>query len=184
MIRGFAALIVLLAFLPIAIADSYEISIQADNTAVVTAVIEGEGLHILELPKDAVPEVKGALCLKEGNLLKISIGSTGKAVVSYKTKEFTKGSVLLFSPNNIPLKAVFPKAAEIKSILPQASVAESDTKSVEWINASNIEVKYSLPEEKKSSAAFYSLFAAIFLAIAYAVVLIKEIKIKKAKTTD
>lgn len=175
MIRGFAALIVFLTFLPVAIAGSCEISIQKDNTAVIKTVIDGSGLHTLELPKDAVPEVSGALYLKEGNLLKISIGSTEQAVVSYKTKELTKGSVLLFSPNNVPVKVIFPSDAEIKSISPHASVSE-DMKSIEFKDAEKIEIIYSLPERKADSSwMYYSIFVGLTtLALAFAIFAAKK----------
>ena len=169
MIRGFIALIVILAFLPVAMADSYELSIRADNTAVVTAIIEGSGLHSLELPKDAVPEVKGALYLKKGNVLELSIGSTEKATVTYETKGYTKNSTLVFYPNNASIKVILPKDAELKSVSPAADFNKNNT--VEWMSEERIEVTYALksssvPEKSGRQAfVFFAYAAAPFIVL-------------------
>lgn len=185
MIRGFAVLIVLLAFLPAAIADSYEISIQPDNAAIATAVIEGRGLHALELPKDAVPEVKGALYLTDGNLLTVSIGSTENAVVSYKTDSYVKetNAGWKFSIDlGSPVKVILPNDAEVISISPKPSADEADAKSFEFKGNEKIEIIYSLPEQKDdfSGVISYSAFAALTILILASGVLIAT-KIKKVK---
>lgn len=166
MIRGFVALIVLLAFLPVVIADSYEVSIQADNSAVVTATIEGSGIHVLELPKDAVPEVKGALYLRKGNVLELSIGSTEKAVISYNTKEYIKNSTFVVYPNNASIKVILPKDAELKSVSPEADFNENNT--LDWKSEERIEIIFvlesgSLPEVPMGEQ--HNVFESIFAAI-------------------
>lgn len=166
MIRGFAALIVLLAFLPVVMADSYELSINTDNTAAVAATIEGSGLHTLELPSDAVPEVKGALYLKKGNVLELSIGSTEKAIITYETKEYTKNSTLIFYPSSSSIKVILPKDAELKSVNPEADFNKNNT--LEWKSAERIEIKYLLEPGSQPAAPSEgkgSIFAGIFAAV-------------------
>lgn len=129
-----AVLLLVLAMLPAVLGASYSVLVQESGNSIVIASLEGSGLHTIELPVDAQPEVRGALYLQEENILSLSIGSTEKAVVAYQTSTFTSKDNAWKLNINLegPAKVSLPLSANILSIQPQAYVKETDVKTMEF----------------------------------------------------
>jgi len=130
-----AAVLLVLAMLPAVWGASYDVLVQESGNSIVIASLEGSGLHMIELPVDAVPEVRGALYLQEGNILSASVGSTEKAVIAYQTNAFTSKDENAWKIDlNLdgPAKVRFPKNAQIISVSPQAFVKETGVKTIEF----------------------------------------------------
>lgn len=129
-----AAVLLVLAMLPAVWGASYDVLVQESGNSIVLVSLEGSGLHLLELPTDARPEVRGALYLQEGNILSASVGSTEKAVIAYQTGTFTsKGENWKLNINlDGPTKISLPISADIISVSPQAFVKETDVKTIDF----------------------------------------------------
>lgn len=133
-LKPVAAVLLVLAMLPAVWGASYDVLVQESGNSIVMASLEGSGLHLLELPIDAKPEVRGALYLQEKNILSVSVGSTEKAVIAYQTSTFTSKDENWKLNINLdgPAKVSFPKNAQIISISPQAFVKEADVKTIDF----------------------------------------------------
>jgi len=145
LVKPVAVLLLVLAMLPAVLGASYSVLVQESGNSIVIASLEGSGLHTIELPIDAKPEVRGALYLQEGNILSLSIGSTEKAVVAYQTSTFTsKENAWKLSINlDGPAKVSLPLSANILSISPQAYVKETDVKTIEFLDGT-AEITYKI----------------------------------------
>lgn len=142
-----AVLLLVLAMLPAVWGINYSIFVQESGNSIVLASLEGSGLYIIELPVDAVPEVRGALYLQEGNILSASVGSTEKAVIAYQTGTFTskdENAWKLKIKLDGPAKVSLPLSANILSINPQAFVRETEVKTIEFSDAENVEIVYAI----------------------------------------
>jgi uncharacterized membrane protein len=146
LVKPVAVLLLVLAMLPAVWGASYNILVQESGNSIVLASLEGSGLHTIELPADAVPEVRGALYLQEENILSLSIGSTERAVVAYQTGTFTSKDAAWKLSINLdgPAKVSFPKSADILAVSPQAFVKETDVKTIEFSDAEKIEIVYNI----------------------------------------
>ena len=172
-------LLLLCAMLPAVWGASYSVLVQESGNSIVIATVEGSGLYTIELPIDANPEVRGALYLKEGNLLSLSIGSTEKAVIAYQTTTFTSKDDswrLNINLDTNYLKVSLPKSANILSINPHAFVQEFDVKTVEF-NQGQAEILYNIDSinlakyldnmdtNKFETIVAYVILAALFLIL-------------------
>lgn len=171
-------LLFVLAMLPAVWGASYNILVQESGNSIVLATVQGSGLHTLELPIDAEPEVRGALYLQEGNILSLSIGSTEKAIVAYQTSTFTsKEDAWKLSINlDAPIEVSLPISANILSITPNAFVKESGVKTIEFqegsaeivYNIENIDLQSyldNLDTHKFEKIVTYVVLTALFLIL-------------------
>ncbi|MBD3304357.1 hypothetical protein GF343_04370 [Candidatus Woesearchaeota archaeon] len=198
LVKPVAVLLFVLAMLPAVWGASYSVMVQESGNSIVLASLEGSGLHNIELPADAVPEVRGALYLQEGNVLSLSIGSTEKAIVAYQTGTFTsKDNTWKLSINlGGPAKVSFPKSANILSISPQAFVTETDVKTIEFPEGS-AEIAYqieninlqsyldNLDEHKFEKIVTYVVLTALFLILFAGLYFVvrRPKKVKESKTS-
>jgi len=111
LLKPVLAVLFLLAMLPAVWGISYDVLVQESGSSVVIATLEGAGLHTIELPPDATPEVRGALYLQEGSILNLSTGSAGKAIIAYQTKAYTakEDSWKFNFDSNGPVKITFSR---------------------------------------------------------------------------
>jgi uncharacterized membrane protein len=192
-------LLLVFAMLPAVWGASYSVLVQESGNSIVIATVQGSGLHTLELPIDAVPEVRGALYLKEGNLLSLSIGSTEKAVIAYQTTTFTSKDdswKLNINLDTNHLKVSLPKSANILSINPHAFVQEADVKTIEF-NQGKAEILYNIDSinlakyldnmdtNKFETIVTYVILAALFLILVTGLFFMirKPKKVKQPKTS-
>ena len=145
LVKPVVAVLLVLAMLPAVWGASYDVLVQESGNSIVVASVEGSGLHVLTLPIDAIPEVRGALYLQEDNILSLSIGSTEKAIVAYQTNTFTSKNDAWKLNINLDgkTKVSLPKSANILSINPHSFVQETDVKTIEFQEGS-AEITYKI----------------------------------------
>ncbi|MBW3002438.1 hypothetical protein KY338_04750 [Candidatus Woesearchaeota archaeon] len=198
LVKPVAAVLLVLAMLPAVWGASYNILVQESGNSIVIATLEGAGLHTIELPVDAQPEVRGALYLQEGNILSASVGSTEKAVVAYQTSTFTfKENAWKLSINlDGPAKVSLPLSANILSINPQEFVKETDVKTIEFPEGS-AEITYQIENvnlqayldnmdtNKFETIVTYVVITALFLILLIGLffVIKRPKKVKQVKTS-
>ncbi|MBW2973660.1 hypothetical protein KY346_04660 [Candidatus Woesearchaeota archaeon] len=178
LVKPVVAVLLVLAMLPAVWGASYDVLVQESGNSIVVASVEGSGLHVLTLPIDAVPEVRGALYLQEDNILSLSVGSTEKAIVAYQTNNFTSKTDAwkLNIRLDGPVKVSLPKSANILSINPHSFVQETDVKTIEFQEGS-AEITYkieninlqsyldNLDEHKFEKVVTYVVLAALCLIL-------------------
>jgi len=198
LVKPVVVVLLVLAMLPAVWGASYNILVQESGNSIVLATLEGSGLHTIELPTDAQPEVRGALYLQEGNILSLSIGSTEKAIIAYQTSTFTsKDNAWKLNINlDAPAKVSLPLSANILSVTPDAFVKETNVKTIEFQEGSaeityqieNIDLQSyldNLDTNKFETIVTYVVIAALFLILLVGLFfLIKRPKrVKQAKTS-
>ena len=198
LVKPVVVVLLVLAMLPAVWGASYNILVQESGNSIVLATLEGSGLHTIELPIDAQPEVRGALYLQEGNILSLSIGSTEKGIIAYQTSTFTsKDNAWKLNINlDAPAKVSLPISANILSVTPDAFVKETNVKTIEFQEGSaeityqieNIDLQSyldNLDTNKFETIVTYVVIAALFLILLVGLFfLIKRPKrVKQAKTS-
>ncbi len=138
----------------IAYAIGYDVIVVDKGQALVVASIEGSGLHTLPLPEDVIDvEVEGALYLIKDHHLEISIGSTKKALVAYKTDELTtkdkdQWNFTMALPKGSDVTVNLPESAIIKSTVPEALIESGQYKTVAWQDQDGqISIAYSFAQD-------------------------------------
>ena len=139
--------------------SDYQVTAKENGQALVIVTVTGVGLYRLPLQSDVQDiKVKGALYNIENNTALLSIGSTGKAVMLYKTDTLTtkrgdRWTLQLESTlSNSSVTLYLPKTAVIIRTNPQALVEDSDFKKVSWQgNLSVLEVDYRFADQEATS---------------------------------
>jgi len=149
-------LLQLLLLIPIvnAIDSSYNIIVEENGNSLVIIELEGQGLVGVPLQEDVSDvKVKGALYVIKNNSVDISIGSTQKAIVLYKTsmlttkQDFWQFKIDLVNTQKEKVTLAIPKEAVILETKPEAMIESLNFTKLIWDgNIQTIEVEYEFPE--------------------------------------
>jgi len=135
-------------------AVEYEVVVVDKGEALVVASVKGSGLHMLPLPEDVVDvRVEGALYSIKDSTLTISIGSTKKALVAYKTdhltaKEQGKWNFMMEIPGGSDVVVNLPQTTIVHETVPEALIESTEYKTIAWQNSDGkISIAYSFTED-------------------------------------
>jgi len=148
-------IILLLLMIPVAAAleSNYDLIVEENGNALVIIEVIGTGLLNLTVPDDVIDiRVKGALYAKEDENVWVSIGSTQKAIVAYKTALLTKKhqGKWYIEKDMIgdTVSIALPLEVEIESTNPLAMIQRHNFTSLSWQSVDSINIVYSFPESE------------------------------------
>lgn len=197
--------IILLIPIASALDSNYNIIVEENGNSLVIIELEGEGLINIPLPEDVNDvRVKGALYAVKNNSVDISIGSTQKAIVLYKTSMLTTKQdnwnfkINLVNTQKEKVTLAIPKEAVILETHPGALIESLNYTKLIWEgHIQSIEVEYEFPEvevitlediekkkESKSNMLFIPVIFLFFIIILIlSLIITKSIKKTKKKSS-
>ena len=134
----------------------YYVVVEENGNSVVIITIHGSGLVNIPIQEDVEEiKVKGGLYMFDNNSVDISIGSTEKAVLLYKTSLLTEkqGNTWNFNMSLTELEkneiiVAMPNTTIVKNMIPPAFIESMDFTKLMWTeNPKNIFVEYCFENE-------------------------------------
>ena len=149
-------LLFLLLIVPLASAttNNYNIIIEDNGNSLVIIEIEGSGMINIPIQKDVNEvKVKGALYKLNNNSVDISIGSTKKAILLYKTSLLTKKEQSIWTfdislIDNSNATIAMPKNTIIKNNIPEAFIQNLNYTRLIFEESGNIKLIYEFKENE------------------------------------
>jgi len=152
-----SVLISFFSFIPIArsVVLEYYIIIEENGNSIVIITMYGKGLVTIPLQEDVNDvRVKGGLYMIENGSVDVSIGSTEKAVLLYKTGLLTtrKGNLWNFNMSLTGLEkgeitVVMPNSTKIKNTEPSAFIESGEFTKLMWMgNPQSVFIEYSFED--------------------------------------
>ena len=180
-------------FLPLISAEitqtDYHFIIEENGNSVVAIELTGSGELTIPIQSDATNiEIDGGLYIMENNELTIAIGTTGKAIIAYKTNLLTEKSgeewkflVNLEQITNKQVTISMPENTIIKNTEPLAQIESGEITNIHFINPTNIEVTYYFSPYTQPGSNISPIYFVILIIIATILIILTLHNLSKNK---
>ncbi len=171
-----------------AVDANYNIIVEENGNSLVIIELEGKGLVKVPFQEGSGLKIKGALYTVNNNSVDVSIGSTKKAIVLYKTSLLTSKQkdvwnfrIKLADTKMNKVILAMPREVSIKETYPKAMIESSNYTKLMWEGSvDEIEVMYGFPEKaitvenipEEESDKNVLLFPVILIAAAIVILLV------------